>query len=385
MVTIYLQLFNLKSRAIWPILVYLLMMNEKLKTLIRLFWQGRLSTEARRELLSELTAKERELRVDMENEFGKIQDDEQLHHEDDYQLYLRKILEKAGCDDTTVQRVRPIWHKWAVAASLLLISGLGYFTWLNMRADVSTSQQQVSRDTTIIRSDGDRINRFTLKDGSEVTLFPGSSIAYDECYGLEDRRLQLNGEAKFSVSQDALLPFSVEANGYTTTVLGTSFIINARSIDRVNVKLLTGKVVVRSTPHIRYAIADQYLLPGEELAIQVDKLFLEKRFFAKETPIVKNTPTRQPPEQMEKAVPSLHFVETPLPKVLKQISASKKVRFDFHDVEIRELYFTGDFSEEDDLETILDIISMMNGLEYEKQSDNSVKFRHATVEENNKK
>lgn len=370
-------------------MVYLLMMNEKLKTLIRLFWQGRLSREARRELLSELTAKEQELRADMENEFGKIQDDEQLHRDDDYQLYLRKILEKAGCDDITVQRVRPLWHKWAVAASLLLISGLGYLTWLNTRANnnfnVSTSQQQVSRETTIIRSDGDRTNRFTLKDGSEVTLFPGSSIAYDECYGLEDRRLQLNGEAKFSVAQDALRPFSVVANGYTTTALGTSFIINARSIDRVNVRLLTGKVVVRSTPHMRYAIADQYLLPGEELAIQMDRLVLEKRFFAKETPLVRNTPARQPPEQMEKAVQNLHFVETPLPEVLKQISASKKVRFDFHDVEIRELYFTGDFSEEDDLETILDIISMMNGLEYEKQSDNSVKFRHATVEENNKK
>ena len=356
------------------------MMNEKLKTLIRLFWKGMLSTEARRELFSELTDKEQELRMDMEKEFGKIQNDEQLHRDDDYQLYLHKILERPACNNIAVQRDRHTWHKWAVAASLLLISGLGYLTWLNIGANnnfgSTSSQQQVSHGTTIIRNDGDQANLFTLKDGSEVTLLPGSRITYDEGYGQENRSLQLNGEAKFSVAQDALHPFVVVANGYATTALGTSFIVNARSNDRVNVRLLTGKVVVRSTPHTHYAIADQYLLPGEELAIQVDKSVLEKRCFVKEAPLVKNTPARQPPKPV---VPNLHFVETALPEVLKQISASKKVRFDFHGVKISELYFTGDFSKEDDLETILDIISMMNGLEYEKQSDNSVKFRHATT------
>lgn len=369
-------------------LVYLLMMNEKLKTLIRLFWQGVLSKEGHRKLLSELTDKEPELRKDMENEFGEIQDDEQLHRDEDYQLYLRKILEKTGCDDIPAQRVRSMWSKWTIAASLLFISGLGYLVWLNATAsnnfDVKASRQQVSRDTTIIHSDGNRSKTLMLKDGSSVTLFPESSIAYDEGFGEEDRCLQLNGEAKFTVAQDAARPFVVVAKGYTTTALGTSFIVKARSIDRVNVRLLTGKVVVRSTPQTRYRIADQYLLPGEELAIQVDQLALEKRPFAKRTPLVKNSPARQPLEQTKQTVPSLHFVETPLPEVLKRISASKKIRFDFHDVKIQELYFTGDFSEDDDLETILNIISMMNDLEYEKQSDNSVKFRHATVNEKNK-
>ena len=266
--------------------VYLLRMNGKLKALIQLFWQGKLSKEASRELLSELTDNEQELRREMESGFGKIRDDEQLHHDDDYQRYLHKILEKAGCNDIPPQRVRPMWHKWAAAASVLLVAGLGYLASLNntTQSSVNTyvSQRPALCDTTIVRNDDDRANTFALKDGSEVTLFPGSRIAYDARYGDKDRRLQLVGEAKFAVAEDPARPFVVVTNGYTTTALGTSFIVDARSVDQVRVRLLTGKVVVSSTPDTRYLIADQYLLPGEELAIQVDLLALKKRSLQRE-------------------------------------------------------------------------------------------------------
>lgn len=357
------------------------MMNEKLKTLILLFWKGMLSKEARRELLSELEDNEEGLRMGMENEFGKIQSDEQLHRDEDYQLYLQKILERAGCDDITAERVRPMWYKWAVAASVVLISGIGYLAWtgttINGDFSAPSSQQQVSQNTTVICSDPGRARTFTLKDGSEVTLFPGGSLTYDARYGEDHRRLSLIGKATFMVTHDTVRPFVVEANGYTTTALGTSFVVDAQSTDQVKVRLLTGKVVVRSTPKTRYAISDQYLFPGEELAIEAGRSALEKRSFTKEIPSAKRIAPRRPSIQKNPSRPNLHFVETPLPEVLKKISASKKIQFYFDDVEIRDRYFTGDFSEEDDLEAILDIICMINGLEYEKQGDNAVKFRHA--------
>jgi transmembrane sensor len=389
--TIYSQLINTENRAVQMIPVYLLRMNGKLKALIQLFWQGKLSKDAGRELLSELTDNEQELRRKMESGFGKIPDDEQLHHDDDYQRYLQKIHEKAGCNGIPPQRVRPMWHKWAAAASVLLVVGLGYLARFNKttQSSVNTyvSQQPAPCDTTIIRNDDVRASTFALKDGSEVTLFPGSRIAYDAHYGDKDRRLQLVGEAKFTVAEDPARPFVVATNGYTTTALGTSFIVDARTMDQVRVRLLTGKVVVSSMPDTRYLIADQYLLPGEELAIQVSLLALKKRSFAKGTPMVTKAPKRQPVEPTERSVSDLHFVDTPLEEVLKQISVSRRVQFDFSNALQQELYCTADFSAEDDLETILDVISTMTGLVYEKQSDNVVTLSRAPVNEkqNNKR
>lgn len=350
-------------------------------TLIRLFWQGTLSKEARKELLSELTDKQQELRRDMEREFGEIQGEQELHQDQDYQLYLGEILEKTGCEHTAVRRIRPNWQKWVVAASLLIVSGLGYLAWQETAAvnplENNVSEPQISSQPTIIRSRGEEARLVTLKDGSEVEIFPGSSIAYDENYGQENRCLQLNGEAKFTVALDSLRPFVVEASGYTTTALGTSFIVDARHIDEVNVKLLSGKVVVRSTPKSAYSIADQYLVPGEELAIQISQLALKKR-----SPRVEKSPARIAPK---KAIPkpekvaadwaNLQFIETPLSAVFKRVSAAKQIQLDYRDEEMQALYFTGDFSEEDDLEAILDIITMMNDLEYERQPDHSVKIR----------
>ncbi|MGO1787149.1 MAG: FecR family protein [Sphingobacterium sp.] len=365
-------------------------MNEKLMTLIRLFWQGTLSKEARKELLSELTDKQQELRRDMEREFGEIQSEQELHQEQDYQLYLREIVEKTRCEYTTVRRIRPNWRKWVVAASFVIISGLGYLAWQERVAvnqlENNVSEPQISSQPTIIRSRGEEARLFTLKDGSEVEIFPGSSIAYDENYGQENRCLQLNGEAEFTVALDSLRPFVVESNGYTTTALGTSFIVDARHIDEVNVKLLSGKVVVKSTPQSVYSIADQYLVPGDELAIQIGQLALKKR-----SPTVEKSPARiAPPKETPKpetkpdALINLQFIETPLSAVFKRISAAKQIQLDYRDEEVQALYFTGDFSEDDDLETILDIITIMNDLEYEKQPDHSVKIRKGEPLKQNK-
>ena len=97
--------------------------------------------------------------------------------------------------------------------------------------------------------------------------------------------------------------------------------------------------------------------------------------------MVTKAPKRQPVEPTERSVSNLHFVDTPLEEVLKQISASRQVRFEFSNALQQELYCTADFSAEDDLETILDIISTMTGLVYERQSDNVVKFHRVPTNE----
>ncbi len=368
------------------LLVYLLMMNEKLTKRIQLFWQGKLSEKARRELLSELDEKDSKLRAEMEEQFDNAAGNEPLHSQEEYELYWRKILEKTGQQDTLVRPRRTWLPKWVAAAAVLVIVGLAYLvspTLISPKHIASTGiKQQVRHDTIQLRNDGAGEKEFILIDSSKVILYSGSSIAYDERYGIQGRAIQLTGQAKFSVSPDTTQPFVVEANGYTTTALGTSFIIDARNAGRINVKLLTGKVLVRSTPKTPYVIKDQRLLPGDELAIDVQGADLKRRTLGKKTSSKKESAVSSYPEQVEDL--SLHFEETSLKEVLRRLSINRAISFDVKGVNIGDLYFTGDFSRRDDLKTILDIISVTNGLEYELQNNKSVKIRPSRASKHEK-
>ncbi|MGO3109434.1 MAG: FecR family protein [Sphingobacterium sp.] len=353
-------------------------MNETLSRLIRLFWQGKLSKKARRDLLSELNANRSKLREEMQQGFGEIQNDEELHRDEDYERYWRSILEQTGQTEVVVRHITPWWQKCAVAVCLVFVAGLTYLLMPEKagekRVVSSTPDPGVLYDTLYLRNEGQEKKEFKLMDGSVVTLRAGSYIAYDERYGKQGRHLALSGEAAFSVAHDSLQPFVVKAHGYTTTALGTSFIVNARGAEKITVRLLTGKVVVKSTPQARYAIADQNLFPGDELAIQLHQSELKKSTFENKTSKVKGSVAKATASEEEG---SLHFEEASLDEVLRRISAKRGTKFDVAGVKVGDLYFTGEFSAQDDLKTILDIISVTNGVQYEIRSDDSVKIRRA--------
>lgn len=66
------------------------------------------------------------------------------------------------------------------------------------------------------------VRRFTLPDGSLVSLAPRSAINIH--YESDSRRMTLlQGEAFFEVTPDAARPFSVLAGGLVASVLGTAF------------------------------------------------------------------------------------------------------------------------------------------------------------------
>ncbi len=88
----------------------------------------------------------------------------------------------------------------------------------------------------------------TLPDGSEIHLNSGSEIRYSRFFGTISRKINLEGEAFFSVVPHDLL-FSVHANGSVTEVTGTSFNLRSWSNDpgrQTLVTLESGEVVFYS-------------------------------------------------------------------------------------------------------------------------------------------
>ena len=121
------------------------------------------------------------------------------------------------------------------AAAILLLVSVGYWAFINWNPPVPhlavystiTGQQE-----TIV-----------LPDSSIVILNELSTLAYNLPF--EERNVQLTGEAFFEVTKQNGKTFTIEAEGTTTTVLGTSFNVRAYpEEEKVEVSVASGKVAV---------------------------------------------------------------------------------------------------------------------------------------------
>ncbi len=118
------------------------------------------------------------------------------------------------------------------AVILLLVSFGGLFSYYTF----------IKPDVYIAES----VNRKVyLADGSSVNLFPGAELTVEKSFPAETRIVALKGDAIFSVAKSKIHPFIVEADGFSTKVLGTVFKISQSGNDKA-VDLYEGKVAVSS-------------------------------------------------------------------------------------------------------------------------------------------
>lgn len=209
------------------------------------------------------------------------------------------------------------WKKLAVAASILLILGLGgYFLFFNKTgrqndvvktepapdveapkitkatitlADGRTisvdslntltqSNVQLSKTAdgkivysgnavdvvynTLTNPRGSTVIDMSLADGSHIWLNAGSSVTYPVAFTGSERRVSITGEAYFEVSHDPARPFFVSKGELSVKVLGTHFNVNAYDDESdMKVTLLEGSVEVSNN----YGSA--IIKPGEQARI----------------------------------------------------------------------------------------------------------------------
>ncbi|MCD0488343.1 FecR family protein [Pedobacter sp. MC2016-14] len=83
-----------------------------------------------------------------------------------------------------------------------------------------------------------------LPDSSEVILYPGAMLQYPAQFAIAKREVELFGKAFFEVRHKQDHPFTVISGALTTVVLGTSFWVDGADLNRISVKVKTGKVGV---------------------------------------------------------------------------------------------------------------------------------------------
>lgn len=141
-------------------------------------------------------------------------------------------------------KVRRLYSRWLQVAAVFLVMGVaGIFIRRNYTA--KTQLQVTFTEITAVKGIKKEI---TLKDGTTVFLNSGSSVFVSSDFGVKNRTVKLTGEAFFHVHRDVTRPFIIHTGKLATTVLGTSFDINAYpEDDNVKVTVATGKVKVEGT------------------------------------------------------------------------------------------------------------------------------------------
>ncbi len=185
---------------------------------------------------------------EFETEFKKAQQlIRSAHYQETYRLdesESSQILESIEGQLNVTNTHRSYLKYWirGVAAVLILAFGVTYYINYNGKDQVADSgQSELVEKTAAI---GSKVT-ITLSDGSTVKLNSGSKLSYHSPFGLENREVELDGEAFFEVTKDPDKPFIVRSNSLKTEVLGTSFNVRAYQDDGdLDVVLVTGLVKV---------------------------------------------------------------------------------------------------------------------------------------------
>lgn len=133
------------------------------------------------------------------------------------------------------------YFKWAIAASIMLLLGVGWYGFSRLN---TPAKLVAKRESQVSTRQGSK-TKIELPDGTKVWLNAGSKLTYADDYSVSNREVNLTGEAFFEVTTDAAHPLVVTTPAMKITVLGTRFNIKAYKDDLLSeATLLSGKISV---------------------------------------------------------------------------------------------------------------------------------------------
>ena len=225
---------------------------------------------------------------------------------------------------------RPI-YRLAVAASVAVIAVLSvYFT----------GNESIENNTQEVLS-------HTLPDGSEVFMRPNSAISYNSILWNFDRNVNLEGTGFFEVEKGE--KFDVETAVGTVSVLGTSFsVITFEEALKVSCK--TGKVLVQNEEGL-----STILSPGK--GVKMDNK--EAISFEGSTQHIDQWITG-----------SYRFDNVQVSEVFNSIEDLSKIEIQYPK-DLKSSY-SGEFSTDQNIEEILEIVCKPLSLNYEISSDSNL-------------
>ena len=254
--------------------------------------------------------------LESENNYPRLTvEEEEAIDRADLQNIQKKIAEKK-------RRTVIYWPSLAAAAVVLIASVITIYS-ITSGSEASVTRKVLSMltDQEIV-NDSAGVKMVWLPDSSQVYLQPYSTIRISSDFNEADRKIILHGEAFFNVAHNKEKPFKVYTHDVLTTVLGTSFTINAPSDqEKITVIVRTGRVAVSSgiNESVDSKIKQQVVVtPNQQAVFNPETKELTATLI--QSPVVLNTPDRS------KEV----FDEVPITDILQKIEKvyGVEIRYD---------------------------------------------------------
>jgi len=243
------------------------------------------------------------------------------------------------------RKQRSMRYIWQAAAAIIILLGVGFLT-----------QKLVfpTPDLLAVQS-GNHLKEVVLPDGSLVTLNKEAELIYPEKFNRKQRKLKLVGEAFFKVVSNPDSPFVVDVDQKALVqVLGTSFNISPdKNGESISVHVVEGRVAFSSNSK------------------GADKIILEKD---EQATLVAGTITRADTVNLNFLswkTGTLFFDHAYFKDVCMQLKAHYEIDIVIHKSVPRNLTLTS-ILDNQDLESVLDEISMVLGLDYSYEDDKVV-------------
>lgn len=238
-----------------------------------------------------------------------------------------------------------VWHYAATIA--LLISLFGAFFSKSI-----FNQNELITGNEILVPKG-QIRNILLPDNTLVFLNSDTRLSYHTNFGKKYREVFLEGEAYFDVTHDSGKPFIVHTSENKIKVLGTAFNVKAYPEENIHqISLERGKIMISYQNKESYALNPNqtYLLIRNNSSSKVFRTenMEEYSSWTKGRIILRNH----------------RFSD-----IAKVLERSHKVKFDIQNKQIVNSRYTGEFSRDDDISKILEIIRLTSHFNFEIAGD----------------
>ena len=177
----------------------------------------------------------------------------------------QRILKTGNSRSVTSRRRSVLRHNlsWIrYAAIIAVLFGVSFIFYL---LNKTSANGTVIRQMVVHNTRG--VYPITLPDGSRVWLHGGTTLTYPEQFSDSIRRVDLQGEAYFSVQADVSHPFVVQTSTAKVRATGTEFNITAYPKDMVTTTTLVKGVV---NIHPNHTGEETELKPGQQALVSAN-------------------------------------------------------------------------------------------------------------------
>ena len=266
-----------------------------------------------------------------------------------YQLFLRRTGEttQQGINKRKAFQLRP----WMYAAAMTIIVFIcGTIAFQTGKSVIRKQLTQIS-----IEAPYGSKTKLYLPDGTLVWLNAGSKMSYAQDFGINERALNLTGEAYFEVTKNKHIPFKVHTEELDVKVLGTKFNFRNYKDDlEAKVCLLEGKVALNTREKETILHPDQQAL----LDKKTGKLSVSGTKAA---------------YSAEWTNDRLYFDEVLLSDIIKELERSYDVKITVADDTLNTIRFYGNFRKrEQSIQEIMDVLSSTDKMTYTMNGKNIV-------------